>query len=388
MADPRQELADLAAAGLLRTLRPLDSPAGPRVTREGRELWNFASNDYLGLAAHPALAEAFIAGIRDFGAGAAASRLVSGSLPPHRQLEETLAAAKQSEAALLFSSGFATATGSLPALAGKHDVLVLDKLCHACLIDGARLSGATLRVFPHNDVAKLDRLLKSIRARHPAARVIVVTESVFSMDGDLCPLREIVETKDRHGALLFLDEAHAFGVLGPAGMGLAAELGLAPRIDFQMGTFSKAAGLAGGYLATSAVWRDLLVNRARSFIYSTAPPPALARAATTALALISSAEGDALRQQLRARIDLLAPGHPSPVVPVVLGENETTLAASARLETRGHLVPAIRYPTVPRGTARLRISLSASHPPAAVESLRAELTDLRTRIPSAPSAAE
>jgi len=388
MADPRQELADLAAAGLLRTLRPLDSPAGPRVTREGRELWNFASNDYLGLAAHPALAEAFIAGIRDFGAGAAASRLVSGSLPPHRQLEEALAAAKQSEAALLFSSGFATATGSLPALAGKHDVLVLDKLCHACLIDGARLSGATLRVFPHNDVAKLDRLLKSIRARHPAARVIVVTESVFSMDGDLCPLREIVETKDRHGALLFLDEAHAFGVLGPAGMGLAAELRLAPRIDFQMGTFSKAAGLAGGYLATSAVWRDLLVNRARSFIYSTAPPPALARAAATALALIGSAEGDALRQQLRARIDLLAPGHPSPVVPVVLGENETTLAASARLEARGHLVPAIRYPTVPRGTARLRISLSASHPPAAVESLRAELTDLRTPIPSPPSAAE
>lgn len=388
MADPRQELADLAAAGLLRTLRPLDSPAGPRVTREGRELWNFASNDYLGLAAHPALAEAFIAGIRDFGAGAAASRLVSGSLPPHRQLEEALAAAKQSEAALLFSSGFATATGSLPALAGKHDVLVLDKLCHACLIDGARLSGSTLRVFPHNDVAKLDRLLKSIRARHPAARVIVVTESVFSMDGDLCPLREIVETKDRHGALLFLDEAHAFGVLGPAGMGLAAELRLAPRIDFQMGTFSKAAGLAGGYLATSAVWRDLLVNRARSFIYSTAPPPALARAAATALALIGSAEGDALRQQLRARIDLLAPGHPSPVVPVVLGENETTLAASARLEARGHLVPAIRYPTVPRGTARLRISLSASHPPAAVESLRAELTDLRTPIPSPPSAAE
>lgn len=387
MADPRQELADLAAAGLLRTLRPLDSPAGPRVAREGRELWNFASNDYLGLAAHPALAEAFIAGIRDFGAGAAASRLVSGSLPPHRQLEDTLAAAKQTEAALLFSSGFATAAGSLPALAGKHDVLVLDKLCHACLIDGARLSGATLRVFPHNDVAKLDRLLKSIRARHPAARVIVVTESVFSMDGDLCPLREIVETKDRHGALLFLDEAHAFGVLGPAGMGLAAELGLTPRIDFQMGTFSKAAGLSGGYLATSAVWRDLLVNRARSFIYSTAPPPALARAAATALALIGSAEGDALRRQLRARIDLLAPGHPSPVVPVVLGENEAALAASRRLETHGHLVPAIRYPTVPRGTARLRISLSASHPPAAVESLRAELTDLRTRIPSPPSAA-
>jgi len=373
MPDPQPELAALAAAGLLRSLRPLDSPAGPRVRREGRELWNFASNDYLGLAAHPALAHAFIEGIQRFGAGAAASRLVSGTLPPHHALEEELAAAKGSGAALLFSSGFATATGSLPALAGKHDVLVLDKLCHACLIDGARLSGATIRVFPHNDVAKLDRLLAGIRARQPQARVIVVTESVFSMDGDLCPLAGIVEAKDRHGALLFLDEAHAFGVLGPAGMGLAAELGLQPRVDFQMGTFSKAAGLSGGYLACAADWRDLLVNRARSFIYSTAPPPALAHAARASLALIRSAEGDALRRELRARIDALVPGHPSPVIPRILGESEAALAAAERLDRLGFLVPAIRYPTVPRGTARLRISLSAAHPAAAVDELRAAL---------------
>ena len=370
-ADPRPELAGLAAAGLLRSLRPLESPAGPRVRRDDRELWNFASNDYLGLASHPALADAFIDGLRRFGSGAAASRLVSGTLPPHRALEEDLAATKGSEAALLFSSGFATATGSLPALAGRHDVLVLDKLCHACLIDGARLSGATIRVFPHNDLAKLDRLLAGIRARNAAARVIVVTESVFSMDGDLCPLAGIVETKDRHGALLFLDEAHAFGVLGPAGMGLAAELGLQQRVDFQMGTFSKAAGLSGGYLACSAAWRDLLVNRARSFIYSTAPPPALAHAAVASLALIRSAEGDALRRDLRARIDALAPGHPSPVVPRILGENQAALEAADRLDRLGFLVPAIRYPTVPRGTARLRISLSARHPAAAVDALRA-----------------
>ena len=373
MADPRQELAALAEAGLLRSLRPLESPAGPRVRRDGRELWNFASNDYLGLAAHPALAEAFIEGLQHYGAGAAASRLVSGTLPPHQALEEELAAAKGSGAALLFSSGFATATGSLPALAGKHDVLVLDKLCHACLIDGARLSGATIRVFPHNDVPKLDRLLAGIRARQPQARVIVVTESVFSMDGDLCPLAGIVEAKDRHGSLLFLDEAHAFGVLGPAGMGLAAELGLQGRVDFQMGTFSKAAGLSGGYLACAADWRDLLVNRARSFIYSTAPPPALAHAARASLALIRSAEGDALRRDLRARIDALVPGHPSPVVPRILGENAAALAAAERLDRLGFLVPAIRYPTVPRGTARLRISLSATHPAAAVEKLRAAL---------------
>ena len=376
MADPRQELAELADAGLLRTLRPLDSPAGPRVIRAGRELWNFASNDYLGLAAHPALAEAFIEGVRKFGSGAAASRLVSGTLPPHRELEEAIAAAKGTDASLVFSSGFATATGCLPALAGKHDVLVLDKLCHACLIDGARLSGATIRVFPHNDITKLDRLLGSIRAKHADARIVVVTESVFSMDGDVCPLREIVEAKDRHGALLFLDEAHAFGVLGPAGMGLAAELGLQDRIDFQMGTFSKAAGLSGGYLATSAAWRDLLVNRARSFIYSTAPPPALAHASIASLGLIRSAEGDALRQRLRENIDLLAPGHPSPVIPRILGESAAALAAARQMEDRGFLVPAIRYPTVPRGTARLRISLAATHPAEIVAGLRKELADL------------
>lgn len=370
---PRQELERLASEGLHRTLRPLESPAGPRVTRDGRELWNFASNDYLGLAADPALANAFIDGIRAYGSGAAASRLVCGTLPPHRLLEEALAGAKDAEAALVFSSGFATAAGSLPALAGKDDVLVLDKLCHASLIDGARLSGATLRVFPHNDAAKLDQLLTSIRRKSPSARVIVITEAVFSMDGDLCPLTEIVEAKDHHGALLFLDEAHAFGVLGQHGMGLSAALGLQKRVDFQMGTFSKAVGLSGGYLATSSEWRDLLVNRARSFIYSTAPPPALAHAALAALAILRSARGDELRRRLRENIDRVAPGHPSPIIPRLLGSNEAALAASAGLEARGFLIPAIRFPTVPRGTARLRISLSAAHPAEAVDSLAREL---------------
>ena len=372
-ADPQKELADLSEAGLLRTLKPLDSPTGARVMRDGRELWNFASNDYLGLAADAELAEAFIEGVRKYGAGSAASRLVCGTLPPHRLLEEAVAAAKGTQAALVFSSGFATAVGSLPALAGKDDVLVLDKLCHASLIDGARLSGATIRVFPHNDTAKLARLLESIRAKQPTARVIVVTESVFSMDGDLCPLTELVELKDRHGALLFLDEAHAFGVLGPHGMGLAAQLGVQGRVDFQMGTFSKAAGLAGGYLATSAAWRDLLVNRARSFIYSTAPPPALAHAAMAALERIRSADGELRRKQLRENISVLSAKHPSPVVPVLLGGNEAALEAAARLECRGFLVPAIRYPTVPRGTARLRISLSAAHPPETVAALASEI---------------
>jgi 8-amino-7-oxononanoate synthase len=372
-----EELRQLEAAGLRRNLRPLDGPGGPQVVRDGRTLWNFAANDYLGLAAHPALAGAFVEGLRRYGAGAGASRLVTGSLPPHHEFEAALAAAKEAEAALLFSSGFATALGTLAALAGKGDAILLDKLCHACLIDGARLSGATLRVFPHNDLDKLARLLCSVRSRSPAsARVIVVTESVFSMDGDTCPLPEIVELKDRHGALLLLDEAHAFGVLGPRGLGLADLHGLQGRGDLQMGTLSKAAGLAGGYLAARRDLVDVLVNRARSFIYSTAPPPALACAALASLELIRSAEGAARRRLLHRHAGFLrqarglsAADPPTPIHPCILGGNDAAIDAACGLERAGFLVPAIRFPTVPRGTARLRVSLSASHPPEAVRTL-------------------
>jgi len=332
-------------------------------------MWNFASNDYLGLARHPLVEAALIEGVRRYGAGAAASRLVCGTLPPHRLLENALAAAKQTEAALVFSSGFATALGVIPAVAGKGDHVLLDKLCHACLVDAARLSGATIRVFPHNDLGKLRRLLSSIRAKHPHARILVATESVFSMDGDLCPLREIVDLTEQHDALLLLDEAHGFGVLGGHGMGLAEREGLQRRVTFQMGTLSKAAGLSGGYLAASREWIDLLVNRARSFIYSTAPPPALAHAAIASLELIRSDQGRALREKLRENTALIADS-PTPILPRVLGANEAALAASAALADAGFIVPAIRFPTVPRGTARLRISLSADHPPDAVRALK------------------
>ncbi len=374
MASPSEELAGLEAAGLLRSLRPLDSPAGPRVMREGRGFWNFASNDYLGLAAHPAIAAALVEGVGLYGAGSAASRLVCGTLPPHRALEESLAAAKGTEAALVFSSGFATPLGVIPAVVGKRDFIVLDKLSHACLVDAARLSGATIRVFPHNDVVKLERLLASIRTKDATARVLVATESVFSMDGDLCPLRDIVETAERHGALLLLDEAHGFGVLGATGMGLAEQEGLQGRIAFQMGTLSKAAGLSGGYVAASREWIDLLINRARSFIYSTAPPPAMAHAARLSLELIRSAEGAALRETLRDNTARLADS-PTPILPRLLGSNESALAASAALAEAGFLVPAIRYPTVPRGAARLRISVSAAHPPEAVAALAGALKE-------------
>jgi 8-amino-7-oxononanoate synthase len=372
MHSPAESLRQLAAEGLLRGQRPLDSPTGAQVIREGRKLWNFASNDYLGLARHPEIEAALIEGVRRFGAGAAASRLVCGTLPPHRLLEEALAGAKQSEAALTFSSGFATALGVIPAVVGKADFVILDKLSHACLVDAARLSGATIRVFPHNDLGKLERLLVATRAKSPAARILVATESVFSMDGDLCPLREIVNLTETHDALLLLDEAHGFGVLGEHGMGLAEQENLQQRVTFQMGTLSKAAGLSGGYLAASRDWINLLTNRARSFIYSTAPPPALAHAAIASLALIRSVEGKSLRAKLQENITRLSP-QSTPVIPKVLGSNEAALAAAANLEQAGFLVPAIRYPTVPRGTARLRISLSAAHSAETILRLAAKL---------------
>jgi 8-amino-7-oxononanoate synthase len=372
MTGPAKTLSQLAAEGLLRELRPLDSAGGVRIVRDGRELWNFASNDYLGLARHPEIEAALIEGVRRYGAGSAASRLVCGTLPPHRVLEEALAEAKQVEAALTFSSGFATALGVIPAVVGKADFIILDKLSHACLIDGARLSGATIRVFPHNDLGKLEDLLVSIRSKFANSRILVATESVFSMDGDLCPLREILDLTDAHNALLLLDEAHGFGLLGDSGMGLAEREKLQHRVTFHMGTLSKAAGLSGGYVAASRNWIDLLTNRARSFIYSTAPPPALAHAAVASLALIRSAEGDALRAKLRANISRLSSGC-TPIIPKIVGSNESALAAATSLADAGFLVPAIRFPTVPRGTARLRVSVSAAHPPEAVDLLASAL---------------
>lgn len=373
MPGPAETLRQLAAEGLLRHPRPLDSPTGVQVVRDGRALWNFASNDYLGLARHPQIEAALIEGVRRFGAGSAASRLVCGTLPPHRLLEEALAEAKQTEAVLTFSSGFATALGVIPAVVGKADFIIIDKLSHACLVDAARLSGATLRVFPHNDLGKLERLLIATRRDHPAARILVATESVFSMDGDLCPLREIVVLTETHEALLLLDEAHGFGVLGEQGMGLAEQENLQHRVTFQMGTLSKAAGVSGGYLAASRDWIDLLANRARSFIYSTAPPPALAHAALASLNLIRSPEGKNLRAKLQCAIARFSSPHPTPILPQILGSNEAALSAAAALECAGFLVPAIRYPTVPRGTARLRISLSAAHAPETLERLAAAL---------------
>lgn len=380
MRSPEEELGDLDARHLRRGLRRIDSPQGTRVIRDGREYRNFSSNDYLGLAGDARLKAALIAGVERHGAGSGASRLVCGTLGPHADLEESLAAYKRTEAALAFSSGYATAVGTLPALAGKGDVIILDKWCHASLIDGARLSEATLRVYPHNDLNRLESHLNWAAGQIApgAGRILVVTESVFSMDGDRAALREIVEMKERHGALLLLDEAHALGVIGPEGRGLAAELGIDDgRIDLQMGTLSKSAGLSGGYLCARRPVIDLLINRARSFIYSTAPPPAMAEAALTAIELIRGRVGDGLREKLWGNVRSLAESlgmeAQSAILPIIIGSNEAAMAAAESLCESGYLIPAIRFPTVPRGQARLRVTLSAAHEPEEVGRLALDL---------------
>jgi 8-amino-7-oxononanoate synthase len=367
------EMAELKARGLWRELRRIEGRQSGklRVAGQERDLEGFASNDYLGLAEAPEVVSAVREGLEKWGAGSGASRLVCGTFASHLDLERTLAAAKGAEAALTFSSGFAVPHGVIPALLGPGDTVILDKLSHACLVDAAKLSGATIRVFPHNHLEKLERLLATAKGR-----VLVVTESVFSMDGDRAALREIVALKQRFGAWLLLDEAHAFGVIGPQGRGLAAELGLESQIDLQMGTLSKAAGLSGGYVAGRQKLMDWLINRARSFIYSTAPPPFMAHASRVAVELLLSQEGEKRREHLRENVARFRQGigleeaaFSSAIVPVWVGDERAAVALSERLRQQGFWIPAIRYPTVARGAARLRVTLSALHEAGEIEKM-------------------
>ena len=368
-------LERLEREGLRRTLRKLEPVEGASVLHNGRRLENFASNDYLGLASHPRLIEAAKEATARHGSGSGASRLVSGNLPEHEALEDALARFKNTPSALTFSSGYAAALGTIPALVGPGDVLWLDKLCHACLIDAARLSGATLRVFPHNDLDLLDRRLRAFREKSPSSRVLIITESVFSMDGDCAPLRQLVELKERHGAWLMVDEAHGVGVFGERGRGLADAEGVADRIEVQMGTLGKALGASGAYICGSAKLRDWLIHRARSFVYTTAPPPGPVAAATEAVRLLfETDEGPARLSRLhdncrRLRAALPGAASPSAIFPIILGSENAAVSAARALLERGFLVPAIRYPTVARGAARLRLTLSASHSPDRIEAL-------------------
>ena len=370
-----RDLEEIRAQGLFRELRRVDSACGPRVEIDGRTLLNFSSNDYLGLADHPALKEAAMRAVEKFGAGSGASRLICGSLAPHHELEETLATFKGAEAALTFSTGYATALGTIGALVGKDDVIVLDKLVHASIVDAARLSGAKLRVFAHNDLGELEEILQWASTRSAPAtrpsRTLIITESVFSMDGDLAPLRDLVDLKDRHGAWLMVDEAHATGLFGQHRRGLAEACEVSGRVEIQMGTLGKAVGAGGGYVCGSRALIDLLVNRARSFIFSTAPVPAAAAAARAGLELIQSAEGEERRVRTWALLDqlknaLIENGWPlapvqSTIVPLHVGAETEAVALGARLRASGVFVPAIRYPTVARGAARLRLTITAAH---------------------------
>lgn len=372
------ELQRLTQTNLRRNLRIVDRSEGVLLAIGGRKIVNFSSNDYLGLASHPVLAEAMAEGSRRWGTGATASRLICGTTSEHAALEEELASAKGTEASLVFSTGVAAATGTIPALVGRGDVVILDKLAHACLIDGTHASGAKMRVFPHNDLGKLESHLRWARETHPQGRILIVTESVFSMDGDLAPLREIVDLKERHGAWLLLDEAHAVGVRGNGIQGLAGELGLIDRIEVQMGTLGKALGVSGGYIAGSRVLIDFLINRARSFVFSTAPSPAVAAACRAAIRVVCSMEGDLLRARLRDHIAMLsslfgAAGAGSAIIPLILGSEERALGEAACLFEAGFFVPPIRYPTVPKNTARLRVSLSAAHMPEQIRALAGTL---------------
>jgi len=377
------ELQALRARSLERHLREISSAQGPEIEIGSRRLINFSSNDYLGLATDPRLREAAIGAIGDFGVGAGASRLISGTQSPHLRLEQALAKWKGTEAALCFSSGYAAALGTMPALVSKGDVVLLDKLCHASLIDGAKLSGAVLRVFPHNHLGKLESHLEWARREHPGKRILIVTESVFSMDGDCAPVREVVEIKKRFGALLMLDEAHAVGVIGANGRGLAAAENLNQAVDVQMGTLSKALGASGGYICGSRNLIEWLINRARSFIYSTAPPPGIVAAALAAVDFLSSTEGEERRGLLWERIDSmrdhlsLVTSHFSPrnvipssaIFPWIVGDEQAALDLARALRGEGFLVPAIRYPTVAKGAARLRITVTASHDENQIRSL-------------------
>jgi 8-amino-7-oxononanoate synthase len=362
------ELAALAAADRLRACPEVEgaSRVAPRIG--DRQMLALCTNDYLGLAGHPALADAALEAARRDGFGPASSRLVAGELPAHRSLEAALAAHLDRPSALVFPSGYQANLGVLTALAGRDDLIVSDALNHASIVDGCRLSRARVAVYPHRDARAAARLLAAGRAFR---RRLLVTESLFSMDGDAAPLGALADAAAHTDSFLVVDEAHAFGTLGPGGRGLAAAAGVVP--DVFVGTLGKAIGASGGFVAGAPALRAILVNRARTFIYTTALPPPMAAAATAGVALVAGPEGSERRQVLAARCAWLAdrlyaaglaerPAFPGgPIFPIVLGSDARALNVAAALGARGFFVPAIRPPTVPAGSARLRVTLSSSH---------------------------
>ncbi|MDD2851514.1 MAG: 8-amino-7-oxononanoate synthase [Desulfuromonadaceae bacterium] len=363
----RSELEQINTQGLLRKTRLICGSQGARVSCDGRDMLLLCSNNYLGLADHPALAAASVAAIEKYGTSSGASRLVSGTMELHEQLERAVSSFKRSESALLFNSGHAANTGIIPALVGRGDVIFSDRLNHASIVDGILLSGARLVRYPHNDYRRLAVLME----KHAKGRSLIVSDGVFSMDGDLAPLAELVELKRVYNALLMIDDAHGSGVLGEQGRGSAEMCGVGHDVDIKMGTFGKALGSFGAYAAVSAEMRELLINRARSFIFSTSIPPAVLAASLAAVELVQTPAGDQLRKQLDhnsryfrnglKNAGFAIPNDSTPIVPIVVGAADTTMQFSEALMTEGIFAQGIRPPTVPAGTSRLRFTLMATH---------------------------
>ncbi len=361
-----QKLEELKKRDLLRQLRAVDGPQGREITVRGQEVLNFCSNDYLGLAADPRLTATAGKSLESEGFGAGASRLVCGNLSAHRRLEEDLARFKKTERALVFSTGYMANVGIISGLFDRSDIIFCDRLNHASIVDGIILSRAACRRYPHNDTSALERL---VAAAEGTGQKVIITDTVFSMDGDIAPLPDIVRIAKKHSCLVMVDEAHATGVLGEKGTGAVEHFGLEGQVDIQMGTLSKAAGAFGAFCCGSGELIELLINRARSLIYTTGLPPSVAAAAREGLRIIRE------EPQRREKVLRLAAGLKkklndlgfetgntrTPIIPVIVKESRAALDFSARLLEEGILVSAIRPPTVPRGTARLRVTVTAAH---------------------------
>jgi glycine C-acetyltransferase len=370
-----EEVAAIRERGLYRPLRELGGPQGPVCTIDGREVISLSSNDYLGLTHHPALREAALEAVRNLGVGSGAVRTIAGTMSLHEQLERELAAFKEVEATLVFQSGFTANTGVLPVVTGEDDLIVSDTLNHASIIDGMRLSRAPRVVFPHKDVAALREILaRAVREGRPGSGqpyrlILVVTDGVFSMDGDIAPLPEIVAAAEEHGAAVYVDDAHASGVLGRDGRGSVDHFGLHGRVAIQVGTLSKAVGVLGGYVAGSTALRELLIQRARPFLFSTSHPPAVAAACLAAIRVFQDepellerlwANTRRFKDELR-RLGFDTGASETPITPVIVGESAAAIRFSDRLFEEGVFATSVVYPTVALDSARLRTIVTAAH---------------------------
>lgn len=368
----RVRLQQLAEQSLTRRLTALESATGPSVPFHGRQIILLSSNDYLGLATHPDVVQAAVRATEQYGAGAGASRLVCGTLPPHEQLESALAAFKHTEAALVFGSGYLANIGIIPCLVQRGGLILADRLCHASLIDGCRLSGADVRIFRHRDSAQVESLLKRRRSIRPT---LIVTDGLFSMDGDLAPLPDLASLANRYDAMLYVDDAHGTGIMGKTGRGTIEHFELESTVPFHMGTLGKALGSSGAYVVGPRDMVDYLINISRPFMFTTAPPPGMMAAATAALAVVQREPERRARlwtnrhrlfeglQRLGFRLTETV----GPILPILIGDAAKALAFAEKLLAQGVFAPAIRPPTVPQSTSRIRVTVTSEHTPEQID---------------------